>query len=1043
MAVNDSSKNGKIVINDTEIVVYDDSGIQTEIDQHQSRLNELDQEKHTHSNKATLDKIEQTGSESSIDLSKLSTYETAINDLTTLRHSHSNKPTLDRLGISSSNKLTIDGEEQVNTEYTHPESHPASMITEDEGHRFVTDVEKVEWNSKAEEIHKHRLEDITDLDISNKSDGYILQYDSVIEKFVSKASLENIGGGKLDDLSDVDVSSIQPVEGDTLLFQEGVWKPNSATSTNYSYIIDLDKWGIVSGIPPKPYLEEDFFQADQNIVGINRALNFASSNNYSEVVLPRGEYALCYPREIEIPSRIHFNLNGSTLKVIYDSDFKSPFDTRTTNDYYNFKGNSIAFSNSHHSMLSNGIVKGCREDRSFRNPGEVSQEHTYGVLFKRGSSFCSIKNCSVSDYMGDNITFSSDSVAAYAEFNNELTLNNLDPNTGQLVPSNNTVVTRFINLPLNLDMENTIVITGAGYSRQTNFSSRDFHIFWYTEDNSFIGSMLNRKIYTPLTIPINAKKFRLIFLNETNINKNMQYVIRWGNIPHHNLVEYCEVYNGHRGGITLGGSYNVIQHNVIRDNGKVTTRFLDGKPMFNDPTRYSINQEDSYGDNCVIRNNLIYGSYHGILCGCYSLKIEDNHFYNIDNIAINIYSMLYGIISGNFFYNCLSNVGLMTSHFAAAFLNVSGNSFHSGKLDLTSSTYEVLLANNNFVDPTMVKIGDNGTFLTNHIHFINPPLNPFIDVPKIMNSTFISNSQTQKIFYYTKEFIDCKFKGGLVDLVTRDNNSAGQIITLNSCKFNNCEVRNHTFSKGRIVEISNSKLIDTKIEIGLTNTINQNSSTTLKYCEVEVVLNDHIFKSDCNRPLANFIIERSNVKIFNSSFAYLLKSGNVNKCNSLTIKETEIRYLGNGQLTLKYYSNKNNIEEVISSKNKFLNIALLPEDEEIYIGFDPLKESPVEPYKGEYVIGDIIYNTRPEIGGFVGWICIRTGIANNNPWVEDTNYNENTIINSNGHVYKCITGGTSGTARPTHTSGVVPDGTLQWEYVNDLAIFKRFGLIEE
>ena len=35
------------------------------------------------------------------------------------------------------------------TKYTHPDSHPASMITEDATHRFTTDAEKKSWNEKA------------------------------------------------------------------------------------------------------------------------------------------------------------------------------------------------------------------------------------------------------------------------------------------------------------------------------------------------------------------------------------------------------------------------------------------------------------------------------------------------------------------------------------------------------------------------------------------------------------------------------------------------------------------------------------------------------------------------------------------------------------------------------------------------------------------------------------------------------------------------------------------------------------------------------
>lgn len=35
-------------------------------------------------------------------------------------------------------------------EYVHPETHPASMITESTSRRFVSDAEKASWNNKAE-----------------------------------------------------------------------------------------------------------------------------------------------------------------------------------------------------------------------------------------------------------------------------------------------------------------------------------------------------------------------------------------------------------------------------------------------------------------------------------------------------------------------------------------------------------------------------------------------------------------------------------------------------------------------------------------------------------------------------------------------------------------------------------------------------------------------------------------------------------------------------------------------------------------------------
>lgn len=46
-------------------------------------------------------------------------------------------------------KNKLDGIEEQANKYEHPANHPATMITEDTTHRFVTDTEKNTWNSKA------------------------------------------------------------------------------------------------------------------------------------------------------------------------------------------------------------------------------------------------------------------------------------------------------------------------------------------------------------------------------------------------------------------------------------------------------------------------------------------------------------------------------------------------------------------------------------------------------------------------------------------------------------------------------------------------------------------------------------------------------------------------------------------------------------------------------------------------------------------------------------------------------------------------------
>lgn len=510
------------------------------------------------------------------------------------------------------------------------------------------------------------------------------------------------------------------------------------------YHIELDRWNIKQGIPSKPYTNADYTNADANIQGINNAIQYASANGFTTIVLPRGKYAICYPREIKMVSNVTFDLNGSTLKVIYDSDHKSPFDNRTTTDFYNFKGNSIVFDNVTNTHLVGGTIIGCRDDRSFQNPGEAKMEHTYGVVFQKSTRYSSIKNCIVRDYMGDNITFSSSAIREIAVLN--ASLNALDYMTGQVSPSTNSLVTDFINIPTGAEFS-SFEIAGFGYTRLTALNSKEVDVFFYRADNSFIGVVKKRKIYTGISIPLGTTKIRMLFSKETNSSKNLQITLKFGLIPHHNLVEYNEVFNGHRGGITLGGSYNIVQHNVVRDNGKGNNSFLDGKPVFPYSTRYAINQEDSYGDNCVIRNNFIYGSNHGILVGCYSIQIENNHIYNIESIGINLYSLLYANIRGNIIYNCSYPLGFMTSNFNNAYVNISENSINGGNLSYlnTNNSYTINVSNNNFVDIIYINSGnsnENNIFRNNRFKFENISSTPILNVNN-MDTCFLIQHQLE------------------------------------------------------------------------------------------------------------------------------------------------------------------------------------------------------------------------------------------------------------------------------------------------------------
>jgi len=54
--------------------------------------------------------------------------------------------------MSATDKAKLDGVANNANNYSHPSTHPATMIVEDSGHRFITDAERTTWNGKANNV---------------------------------------------------------------------------------------------------------------------------------------------------------------------------------------------------------------------------------------------------------------------------------------------------------------------------------------------------------------------------------------------------------------------------------------------------------------------------------------------------------------------------------------------------------------------------------------------------------------------------------------------------------------------------------------------------------------------------------------------------------------------------------------------------------------------------------------------------------------------------------------------------------------------------
>ncbi|TYS60086.1 right-handed parallel beta-helix repeat-containing protein [Sutcliffiella horikoshii] len=813
--------------------------------------------------------------------------------------------------------------------------------------------------------------------------------------------------------------------------------------TSITYIIELDRWGIKKGLPIKPYQATEYQKAYANIQGINNALNYAKDRGFREVVLPEGEYAICYPLSIEMKTNVTFNMQNVILKVLYDSDSKSPYDTRTGTDYYNFIGNSIVFRDVVNAHLVGGKLIGCRYDRSFNNPNEKKQEHTYGILFTNGTSHSSVKHCEVSQFMGDGISISSTSSRDLAEFNLGLTKNDIDKSTGELIPSNNSLVSTFISLR----DTTTFSIGGFGYNRTTSILTKEVDVFFYREDNSYLlKRQMNRKIYSPISIPEGAKKIRLVFRQETNPSKNMNITLKFADVPNHNIIEFNEIYGNHRGGITLGGSHNIVQSNIIRDNGFHT---LDDKPLFYDPTRYGINQEDSYGDSCKIRDNLIYNTNHGILAGCYSVFIENNHIYNVTGVGIILYTLSFASVKGNYLFQCaVSALQLASTTIPGAHVHFTDNSINKGIVNLSvDGGYKLNMQNNTFVDVERINIlGDSlkSSFQNNTIKFTKfySRFEPVILIQNIQETKFETDSELFMVKFITESIKRCTFSNIRLNLQTKDQSTDRGKITISNCLFNNSSLRNHLFMvKTREVHVENCEFNNSNLQAGNTNTPDENPIFLVKNCKFNVnSYPELVLCNDLNRETGFAVVSiiNSEISISNPYFGKLVTASFTPKSVVLELKDNNIHYINNPPLKLDLTNRLSSIRKFISSNNLFENISwVAPSNESFYVGYDPETHAIQEPDSGYYSIGKIIYNAHLSSNNLFGWVCVKEGFANQANWTANTAISKGTRINFNDIVYQSENDGITGSVPPTQTNGSAIDGSVQWIIIGMKAVFEQ------
>ncbi|WP_242268054.1 right-handed parallel beta-helix repeat-containing protein [Bacillus cereus group sp. BfR-BA-01352] len=825
------------------------------------------------------------------------------------------------------------------------------------------------------------------------------------------------------------------------------------------YTVELERWGI----------NNDGTAAVKTTQGLNDALLWASKEGFQIVVLPKGKYL------IEKASSV--KLCSNTTYRLYECVFEKEANNLT-------KYNILLCDGIRNVEIIGAIVKGDRENHDYSSGG--THEWGHGIECKNSCYNISIKNCEVSECTGDGLVTSMDfSAIGGMSHPNHFSKGDIDSKGNlDITKINYTTVVKFFDITG--DMVKSVgyfYYSGDGYGGYgigCNLNKVTIKVHFYAEDGSYLGYRNSRPyefVYLD-SLPVGTAKVRFSFLQNFDLmNSNLHYVM-CAKIPQYVYFFNCKSFENRRLGASInGGRFITFDGCEIFNNSNAMNRSIGCNPG------YGIDIEDGYMNNqkITIRNSNIYDNRAGaFVCistrGVYleSNKMKGNVYLSgsgDDYFSIN--NMYYGAITGRSITSGIEADGTFCTFRNDAIFGqncgiIGGNTtlencvFSKSTIALSGETVKIINCKFTFDDPDKDGIID---FRSKYLEIRNS----LFDIRRAKSIATTGYGQTETAIFSSVKFLTNECNGGhyigAKNLIVEDcefihsgrTANYSRMMAAESMRVEKTIFKNQSFrfdggdiygieslakDKGYITHVFSRNQIIWDAPYGLAVHEARGAGVAFIYIpRIEITDNKfevngkgvslgslytiRVFVENYLKLCDNTIITKNDSGI--NTTGNITIEGVYRKQNStLPVPRTTILVQDNKKINsnITFTSNVNNQLE----KNILGN---LPQSS--------LVSS--EPTFGIYNCGELLYNDTPTVGGYIGWVCIVAGTANKNFWVAEKEYQINSFINSNGNVYKSVMSGTSGKTAPSHTSGTRTDGNVVWEYVDILAVFKRFGLI--
>ncbi len=854
--------------------------------------------------------------------------------------------------------------------------------------------------------------DTCELFIGTKKGNVKVSTENKFESLVSKLKSNTFGGF-------FNLKSSKSLIGET----------ESANVVSGTYFLELERWNV----------KNDGTDANNTSKGINNALLWASQQGFIEVVLPMGIYLIDENTPIEPQSFMTLNLGGATLKIRDNGLVKYAIVRYQRNQKF--------------SRITNGRIEGDKDTHDYTT---IPHTHEWGYGIEVGNttpiegsniSYISIDNMEILNCTGDGIAMESTwgQIGEY-DFAGTFEVGGIsDVNGTPIVDANK------IRSSIKIDLHHESItkwgyfgLYGDGYGGiGSEINTELYDVLFYKADNTFVAATKRIMFFEEVNVPQGADYAKIVLHQSTVPSKDgCKITVRIPEFSKNVFIEKCKIHDCRRLGISVSGAKQIY----IRD--------CEIYKMKGTAPQGAIDIEDGYRLNQYInieRNNMYDNQgYNIVVVGGRYINIIQNKLtnnslvvgQNVEKVIIN--------------HNHLREVSCVLGG-EVTFVN---NQMYATRVIIDQGDKEALIGNCIFHNSALVMGRDKAYCIqVNQCEFFSD------------QDLFHSFSQLGSIIGFSTEpqtISDCVIKGSSVEGTSLTGVSPG---VKNGWRLSNVS----------FIDTKHPQGIITNLPPGVYTGCNFENSGTISFVtktpQAEYEFNGCSFSWDAYNL---FIVESSQtiamLKVKNSTFrggrwgsAFFLWDigGRIEFINNVfeypnSESTDSIINFWNETFISEYILIENNIfrsnksmigvnaNQISSSitlifKDNIVDTVVIKlRDEHIkkdnYINgvFDPYFYSATEPTEGFFRVGQTIKNSNPVAGGYIGWICLNEGNANNTIWEKDIVYKMDDVVSVNGKVYKCKVMSTNGVAEPSQV-----DSSAEWEYLSELAVFKLFGRIAE